>query len=317
MGNFYNKISDLPKCAGRAITVGNFDGIHLGHLAIIKTLCNEADKRGAEPLIITFEPHPREVINPDQAPKLIFLPGEERQALRDAYSGDVLFMPFTEDIRNMTAIEFISDILIKKLSMKAMVSGENNTIGKDRCGDQQRLTHLANELNYDFVIVPHVVIDGQKLSSSAIRKSIAAGEMEAANASLSQPYSISGEVIRGMGLGRKLGYPTANLHYQERKALPKEGVYAAEVIVKGISYGGMMFIGKNYLNPDDAYSVEANILEFDEDIYGEVVTFRPLIFVRANRRMESKEELVEQIDKDKIVIQEILEQKETERACKK
>jgi riboflavin kinase / FMN adenylyltransferase len=317
MGDFYKGISEVKSSSGRAITVGNFDGIHLGHLAIIQGLCDEADKRGLEPLIITFNPHPREVINPDEAPKLIFLPDEEGHALQNVYSGDVLSMPFTEKIRNLTALEFISDVLIKRLSMKALISGENNTIGKDRCGDQQRLAHLAQELDYDFIVIPKVIVDGRKLSSSAIRESIAAGDMQAANSALTQPYSISGEVIRGMGLGRKLGYPTANLHYQERKSLPKEGVYAAEVIVRGVCYGGMMFIGKNYLNPEDAFSVEANILDFDEDIYGEVITFRPLAFVRANRRMSGKEELVKQIDKDKIVIREILEQKETERVCKK
>ncbi len=315
MGNFYTNLSEVSESKGRAITVGNFDGIHHGHLAIIDGLCEEAEKRGLEPLIVTFVPHPREVINPGNAPKLIFLPEEEREALQNAYTGDVLWLPFTEEIRGLTAKEFISEMLIKKLSMKALVSGENNTLGKDRCGDQQRLIELSKQLNYDFIVIPKVVVNGHKLSSSEIRKAIAAGDMDAANKALSQPYSLSGEVIRGMGLGRKLGYPTANLQYPERKALPKEGVYAAHIIVAGHKYGGMMFIGKNHLHPEDALSVEANILNFDQDIYGEHITFQPIAFVRENRRMTSKDELVQQIGKDKIIIEEILQQKETEHVC--
>ncbi len=317
MGHIYTKLSAAPHSPGRVITVGNFDGLHRGHCALLAELVSQANARGLEPLLVTFTPHPREVINPAKAPKLIFLPGEEQEALRNVYQGDVLIMPFTEDVRNLTAREFIADLLIGKLGMKALVSGQNNTIGKDRCGDRQRLEQLSQDLGYDFVIVPPVVINGERLSSSSIRKAIAEGDMEKANSALSQPYSISGEVIRGMGLGRKLGYPTANLNYEERKALPKPGVYATHVIVGGQRYDGMMFIGKNYLNPEDAFSVEANILDFDEDIYGEIVTFQPVAFVRDNRRMSGKEELIEQIGKDKTMIESILEEKETERVCEK
>jgi len=317
MGRIYTQLAELPQSHGRVITVGNFDGLHRGHCALLRELVSQADSRGLEPLLVTFAPHPREVINPAQAPKLIFLPGEEREALAKVYHGDVLIMPFTGDIRNLTAREFIAKILIRKLAMKSLVSGRNNTLGKDRCGDRRRLEQLSQELNYDFVIVPPVVINGQRLSSSVIRAAIAAGDMPAANCALSQPYSISGEVIRGMGLGRKLGYPTANLKYEERKALPKAGVYAAQVIVKDQKYDGLMFIGRNYLNPEAAFSVEANILAFDEDIYGEIITFQPVEFVRGNRRMSSQEELIEQIGRDKTVIESILAEKETERVCEK
>ena len=317
MGHIYTKLFEAPQSSGRVITVGNFDGLHRGHCALLAELVSQADARGLEPLLVTFTPHPREVINPAKAPKLIFLPGEEQEALRNVYQGDVLIMPFTADIRNLTAREFIAELLIDKLAMKALVSGQNNTIGKDRCGDRERLEQLSRELHYDFVIVPPVVINGRRISSSAIREAIANGDMQAANRSLSQPYSISGEVIRGMGLGRKLGYPTANLKYEVRKALPKAGVYATHVIVNGETYDGMMFIGKNYLNPDDAFSVEANILDFDEDIYGEIVTFQPVAFVRDNRRMSSQDELIEQIRKDKTMIESILEKKETEHVCEK
>lgn len=315
MGVVYFGIDEIPPAEARAITVGNFDGFHRGHKAIIDGTLDTARRLEAQPTLLTFRPHPRFIINPDSAPQLILTPEEELETLQQVFPGDILLMTFDDTIRNMTDREFIQSILIDRLSLKALISGETNTLGKNRVGDRSRLEELSSQLGYEFVVIKPVTIKGKALSSTLIRAHIASGELGQANQLLETPYRISGEVIRGMGLGRKLGYPTANLEFNQFKALPREGIYAATVIVDEVSYGGMMFVGKNHLNPQEAFSVEAHILEFDREIYGEIITFLPFEFVRENRPIKTTEELVQQIGKDKIVIESILKKKETSSVC--
>lgn len=315
MGVVYYNIDEVPQAEARAITVGNFDGFHRGHRAIIDGTLQSAERLNARPMLLTFRPHPRFVIDPESAPQLILTPEEELETLRQVFPGEILLMAFDETVRNMTEREFIQSILIDRLSLTALISGETNTLGKDRTGDRPRLEELSGLMGYEFVVIKPVTIDGKALSSTVIRAHIASGELGMANRLLETPYRITGEVIRGMGLGRKLGYPTANLEFNQFKALPKEGVYAATVIVDDVSFGCMMFVGKNHLNPEEAFSVEAHILEFDRDIYGEVITYLPFEFVRENRRIKTNEELIQQIDKDKIAIERILKKKETSSVC--
>ncbi|MFQ5608092.1 MAG: bifunctional riboflavin kinase/FAD synthetase [Candidatus Zixiibacteriota bacterium] len=315
MGAVYYELDEAPHTDSRVISVGNFDGFHVGHKAIIDGVMNSVGPLGAEGLLVTFRPHPRYLIAPESAPQLILTPEEELETLREVFPGDILLMKFDETIRNMSARQFIETILIRRLSLKALVSGENNTIGKDRVGDRDRLRQLSAELGFEFVVVNPVKFDSDVVSSTAIRRFIADGDLPAANRLLETPYRISGEVIRGMGLGRKLGYPTANLEFNQFKALPKEGVYAADVKVNDEVFGCMMFVGRNYLNPEEAFSVEAHILGFDRDIYGDVITYYPFEFVRENLPIRTTDELVEQLGKDKIAIECIMKTKETSGVC--
>ncbi|HSG98638.1 MAG TPA: riboflavin biosynthesis protein RibF, partial [candidate division Zixibacteria bacterium] len=267
-------------------------------------------ERGLQPLLLTFDPHPRSIVRPSQAPRKILTSHEELETLQEAFAGDILVMDFDENVRDMSADRFVRDVLIRTLGMRVLVSGENNTLGKDRQGDAAYLRQHARDHGYEYVVVPAVTDDGETVSSSAIRRYIARGEIEAANRLLLYPYRISGKVIRGLGLGRKLGYPTANIAIHPNKALPREGVYAATVTVGDERFGAMMFVGRNHMDPVESFSVEGNILNFERDIYGERITYWPISFVRENRRFQSQEALIEQIGKDKLVIEEILRKKE-------
>lgn len=315
MGNVYDNLDQLPDSAGRVVTVGNFDGFHRGHLGIMNAALERAQKDNLDLILLTFRPHPREVISPQTMPRLLLTHEEEIDVLRRKFPGDILLLRFDESVRQQTAKEFISETLIKRLRMKVLISGENNTLGKDRCGDSARLEELAKMLDFDFQMAPSILSGSQVISSTLIRKLISEGEIDKAKQLLVEPYYISGEVIRGLGLGRKMGYPTANLDIMGRKLLPKQGVYAAYARVNEERFGAMMFVGVNHLDPDLSYSVEANILDFDRDIYGEVIFYEPLAFIRENRAIRSSEELIRQIKIDKKNIEEELNKEEKSSVC--
>lgn len=316
MGQVFRDASELTAGVRRAITVGNFDGFHRGHRAILNNLTEIAEKRGLEPLLVTFDPHPRTVIRPDLDLKMILTPEEEIQTLSEVFSGDFLVLTFDENMRQLSADSFVREVLISTLGMSVLVSGENNTLGKDRQGDVEFLKAHAAEVGYEFVVTPKVESDGRAVSSSLIRELISKGDISGANRALCRPYRLSGEVIRGLGLGKKLGYPTANLAVDPRKILPGEGVYATRVFVGAERFGGMLFVGKNHMDPQGSCSVEANILDFDRDIYGEVITYEPVAFVRGNKKFNSQQALISQIEKDKEVILDILKQtKENSSDC--
>lgn len=316
MGQVYREISEMPEGVKRAVTVGNFDGFHRGHRAILDTLIQAAQAKDLQPLLLTFNPHPRSVIRPDLQLKMILTPEEEIQTLQEVFSGDILVLTFDENIRELSADSFVREVLIRTLGMSVLVSGENNTLGKNRQGDVEYLKAHASEVGYEFIITPKIELEGRAVSSSLIRERIASGDISGANQALCRPYRLSGEVIRGLGLGKKLGYPTANLAIDARKVLPGEGIYATRVRVGSESFGGMLFVGKNHMDPKGSYSVEANILEFDRDIYGEVITYEPIAFVRGNQKFDSQQALVEQIEKDKEIILNILKRtKENSSDC--
>ncbi|MCH9031099.1 MAG: riboflavin biosynthesis protein RibF [candidate division Zixibacteria bacterium] len=309
-GAVCRNIDDLPHGVGRAISLGSFDGFHLGHQAIVKALVSNASKAGLRPLVITFDPHPRTVINPSKAPRLVMTPNEEIDALRTGYDGDILTLPFDQATRNMSASEFIKGTLIERLGMKALICGENHTIGKNREGDAKRLKELASQLGFEFEVVAPVVVDGKNISSTAIRGLIAEGDIPAANKLMGASYRITGEVVTGIKLGHKIGYPTANIKIDPRKALPREGIYASFVDIGKSRYGAMLFVGVNHLDPQRSFSVEANIFDFDRELYGEIISYIPVSYLRESRPIATSQELKAQLSNDKNEILHILEEKE-------
>lgn len=310
MGAVCRKIDDLPNGIGRAVSLGSFDGFHLGHQAILKALESTAKKTNLLPLIITFDPHPRTVINPSHAPRLVMTPNEEVDALRKRFDGDILTLPFDQATRNMSASEFVKDTLIEGLGMKALICGENHTIGKNREGDAKRLKELAAEMGFEFEVVAPVVVDGTKISSTAIRGLIAEGDIPGANKLMGSSYRITGEVVTGIKLGHKIGYPTANMKIDPRKALPREGIYASFVEIEGSRYGAMLFVGVNHLDPKRSFSVEANIFDFNRELYGQIISYIPVSYLRESRPIATSQELKVQLSNDKKEILHILEEKE-------
>jgi riboflavin kinase / FMN adenylyltransferase len=297
--------------AERVVTIGTFDGVHLGHQTILAKLVEQVQKNKLQPIVVTFDPHPRTLTSPGEMPSLLTTLDERTALISKYFDGDILVLEFNRELMNMPADQFAKVILSDSLGAKSLIVGSDHAFGKDRSGHPQELTEFGKRLGFSVTIVEPATHDGKPISSTRIRKALLAGDLALASAMLGHSYPISGIVERGLGLGRKLGYPTANLHVESMKLLPPQGVYSCCADLDGRKLRGMMFIGDNYLNPERRITVEANLFDFDEDIYDSVLTVYPGFHVRANRRFQSIEDLVAQISEDKrIIMNRMIEEKQ-------
>lgn len=287
-------------------TLGTFDGIHRGHQAILRRVKDSGQELGLNTVLITFDPHPRTVVTPNNVPPLLTTLEEKKKFIPCFFEGTVVLIAFDESIRNMTAEEFVETVVVRRLGARKLIVGHDHAFGKNRGGDITELRRLAGQFGFEVEVVQPVMYGGEPVSSSRIRRAMLENHYEEAIGLLGHEYAIFGTVERGIGLGRKLGYPTANVKYGDHKLLPPEGVYACFVLTGGYEYPGMMFIGQNRFNPAQRVTVEANIFEFDRDIYDEEITVYPTHFVRENRNYDSTAELVGQIAQDKISVLEII-----------
>jgi riboflavin kinase/FMN adenylyltransferase len=287
-------------------TVGTFDGFHRGHASIFERLAAHAEAAGLPAAAITFHPHPRVVVTPDDPPLLLTTPEEKTDILRDHFDGSLVFMKFDDQLRRMTADQFINDILQDRFHIKALVVGYNHSFGHQRSGTADQLADLGKRAGFKVEVVTPVTYQDMPISSSRIRRVIKGGEWEDALQMLGHAYPIRGRVVKGIGQGRSLGWPTINLTWSERKLLPPAGVYACSALADGVDYRGMMFIGVNMLNPQNVISVEAHLFDFDRDLYGADVVLYPSHFIRPNVRFGSPEELSRQIAHDKETVLKLI-----------
>ncbi|MBU8933133.1 MAG: bifunctional riboflavin kinase/FAD synthetase [candidate division Zixibacteria bacterium] len=288
-----------PSSASVIATIGTFDGIHRGHQEIFRRVRMQSEANGTEAVLITFHPHPRMLVTPANVPLLLTTIEEKGKFVPDFFDGKVLILPFNEKLMKTPAVEFVRDTLVERIGIKKLIVGYDHTFGRYRQGDIPALEAMGKDMGFDVEVVEPVLVDGEPVSSTRIRKAILGGNYEDALNLLGHDYAIYGTVERGIGMGHRLGFPTANVKYSDRKLLPVEGVYACRVEVESDCYQGMMFIGRNHLNPQQCISVEANLFEFDHDIYDRQITVYPIRFVRENRKFDSTELLVEQIEQDK------------------
>lgn len=291
-------------------TLGTFDGFHLGHAAIFSQLRKKAEALSLPPVAITFDPHPRVLVTPDDPPRLLTTTDEKIDLLRGQYNGSLVILKFDDRLRRMTADQFAREVLIDKFGIKALVVGHDHSFGHRRTGNIEKLHEIGMREGFDVEVVGPITYRDEPISSSRIRRAITGGQWSEARAMLGHPYSIRGKVIRGLGYGRKMGWPTANIEWSERKLLPSQGVYACMAAVNGDTCQGMMFIGVNMLNPDKTVSVEANLFDFNREIYGADMTVWPMDFIRPNGRFSSTAELSDQIGKDKENIVHMLKNQE-------
>jgi riboflavin kinase / FMN adenylyltransferase len=305
---FLNGLADYDRARqGNVVaTLGTFDGIHRGHQAILKRVKDSGQVLGLNTVLITFDPHPRTVVTPNNVPPLLTTLEEKKKFIPCFFEGTVVLIAFDESIRNMTAEEFVETVVVRRLGARKLIVGHDHAFGKNRGGDINELRRLAGQFGFEVEVVQPVMYGGEPVSSSRIRRAMLENHYEEAIGLLGHEYAIFGTVERGIGLGRKLGYPTANVKYGDHKLLPPEGVYACFVLTGGYEYPGMMFIGQNRFNPAQRVTVEANIFDFDRDIYDEEITVYPTHFVRENRKYDSTAELVGQIAQDKISVLEII-----------
>lgn len=278
---------------------GFFDGVHLGHREVLKTLVSSARERGEEALVITFSQHPRTVLQQD-AGKLRFLttPEEKRLLLESAGAGRVETIPFTREFASLSARDYISELLVKRYGVSSLILGYDNRLGSDRLGAPQ-LRELCAGMGLDARIVPpYRLADGSTVSSTKIRGLIVSGKIEEANAMLGGRYMLSGVVVSGKQLGRTIGFPTANtVCSNPLKLVPGRGVYVTEVTVLGRRYYGMTNVGD---------VIETNIFDFDESIYGLELGLRFITRIRDMRAMNGLEELKKQLSLDRSAAREII-----------
>ncbi|HKK20162.1 MAG TPA: riboflavin biosynthesis protein RibF, partial [candidate division Zixibacteria bacterium] len=249
------------------VTIGTFDGIHRGHQEILRQVQEESRRLGLEPVLITFDPHPRVVVTPENIPLLLTSIEEKEKFIPDFFEGTVLIIEFNESIKELSAEEFIRTILVETVGAKKVIVGYDHAFGKNRSGNIQSLEMYGEKYGYEVDVVGPVLLKNEPVSSSRIRRAIQNNEYHNALELLGHDYAIYGTVERGIGLGRRLGYPTANVRYSIRKLLPAEGVYVCWAQIGDETRDGMMFIGRNHFNPAQRITVEANLFEFDRDIY--------------------------------------------------
>lgn len=292
---FENYTENSPK----VLSLGMFDGVHVGHLSIISLLKKTALEKQFETALLTFWPHPRKVFNPNDDIKLLNTLDEKLDLLEKAHLDVVFLKSFDENFRNLTGEEFVRQILIEKLNVKHIVIGHDHVFGKNKSGNFELLQKLSKELNFEVEQLKAVKDEDSNISSTKIRNCLSDGNIIGANKMLGYHYSISGKVIDGKKLGRTIGYPTANLEINELKLLPKKGAYIVEVYVKNKSYKGMLSIGTNPTVNGEKLTVEVYILDFNEEIYGEEITVKFRDFLHEEIKFESLEKLIERLNEDK------------------
>jgi riboflavin kinase/FMN adenylyltransferase len=294
------------------ITIGNFDGVHIGHLGLFQRVKNLAETFGGESIIITFHPHPIKVLSPSNGPPLI-TPHEQKVQLIEAAGIDVfVVIDFTPEFATMNASDFVQEIIHNKIGARAVVVGPDYRFGHKREGDIPALTRMGRELDFEVHVVPDITLNGVEVSSSTIREFVSGGDLDRARAMLGRDYQVAGRVIRGRDRGgRLLGFPTANLQLID-ELTPKPGVYATEVVIEGKLYDGATNIGYSPTFENGAFSVETHIFDFSGDIYGKTIQVRFIERLREEKTFSGPEELSTQIRKDVRRAKEILAKRRSE-----
>ena len=297
----FNDLNAIAEISNPVVTIGTFDGVHIGHQKILQTLLDEAKRIDGESVLLTFYPHPRMILYPEShGMKLLQTQAEKMEKLSEYGLQNLIIYPFSFDFSRLTALEFVRDILVNKLHVRKIVIGYDHQFGKNREGNIQYLKDIADTYEFEVIEIPAQDIDEVNISSTKIREALLKGDVQRAAVFLGQPYVISGKVVRGRALGRTIGFPTANIEVNsDLKLVPGIGVYAVEVHVEGNAYRGMLNIGKRptIVSTDDVH-LEVHILDFQEDIYDKMITIRFMERVRDEQKFESVEALKEQLQKD-------------------
>ena len=302
-------ITDLNRIKTRfsesILTLGNFDGLHLGHQQLIKMIIQRAEETGSLSMVVTFRPHPLKILAPEKCPPLISI-YEEKIQLFEKLGIDVLVkIPFTIDFSAMEPRDFVKDILCDLLGAKEIFVGYNYRFGKGRKGNIQLLRELGAEFGFSVREVEQVSFEGEVISSTRIRQLLKNGEVEDASRLLGRPYALSGIVVKGDGRGRGLGFPTANIA-SKHAIIPSNGVYAVRLLVRDNFYNGIVNIGMRPTFDTHSLAVEVHIFDFDEDIYGEEITLYFVRKIREEKKFYNADALISQIRKDIITAREIL-----------
>jgi riboflavin kinase / FMN adenylyltransferase len=296
----YKGIEELPSFSNSVITIGTFDGVHQGHRKLIKTLVDEAGKVNGESVIITFDPHPRKIINPAEPLQLINTLKEKIELLSTTGVDHLVVVPFTKKFSELPAEEYISHFLVAKFHPHTIIIGYDHHFGRNRQGNIAFLQERASHYGYELLQISKHTVDEIAISSTRIRDAILSSDIETANKLLGYEYFFEGVVINGSKLGRELGFPTANIEYTyPYKIRLGDGVYAVYVTIDTVQKKGMLSIGNRPTLKDSAMQVEVNIFDFDENIYGKELKISVKKFLRPQEKYADLEELTKQLYLDK------------------
>lgn len=292
---------DYHSNAPLALSLGMFDGVHLGHLSIINTLNLIAKNEDLESAILSFWPHPRKFLNPDDNVKMLNTLEEKLDLLEKSGIQNIFLKTFDEDFRNLTGTEFCEQVLVDTLNVKHIIIGHDHTFGKNKSGNFDLLKSLSTELDFKVNQLEAVQQNDLNISSTKIRIALSEGRIRDANEMLGYNYPLTGKVIHGKKLGRTIGYPTANIDVPINKLLPKSGAYIVEVYFDDQFYKGMLSIGTNPTIDDlnQSLHTEVYILDFDQDIYDQEITVKFRDYLHDEIKFEGLEKLIEKLDLDK------------------
>ncbi len=287
------------------VTLGNFDGVHLGHRAILKATMDRARAAGGTAFAITFEPHPEKFLFPDRAPRLILVPEDKLEFLRLSGLDGVIVFDFTRELSLVPPREFVRDYLLDRIGAREVVIGHSVNFGHKRAGNAAVMVELGRELGFDTAVVGPVKVAGMEVSSTKIRELISTGDMRGAAKLLGRYHFLHGPVVHGRERGRTIGFPTANIQ-SETECIPPDGVYATRVVLEDGAFASITNIGMRPTFNEDARSVEAHIFDFNRDIYGQRVKLELIERIRGEKKFESAEALRKQIAMDLDKAHEIL-----------
>jgi len=299
-------IDSVERLTNSVVTVGTFDGVHEGHKALMETLVERAKTRSARSVVVTFDPHPRTIINSkSDGIKLLTTLRERSEVLESIGVDELVVIPFTRDFSLLTSEQFVKDVIYDKIGISEFVIGYDHHFGKDRSGTIETLKKLGPELGFDIQVVSKKEMGDTTVSSTVVRKEIIEqGDMNRVTELLGRSYMLNALVIHGDERGRTIGFPTANLQPEHPdKALPKNGIYAVKIRVDETWYNGMMNIGVRPTFDGQTKSLEVNIFDFDEMIYGKTVQIRFFDRIRDEKKFSGTNELKEQLGKDKQAVQ--------------
>lgn len=307
----YHSLEEVKFDKNSVVSIGMFDGVHKAHQSIIRQIVEKAKMIQGRSVVVTFEPHPRDVVTHGKRNMEILSTLKEKIQHIEKYHVDSMFIiPFTFEFSRLSFGEFYSRYIIKGTGVSEVVEGYNHQFGRDREGGMNQVVELGKQHNFSVEALAMMKESGVVISSSAIRDALSTGKIPLANSMLGYPYGFTGTVVKGFGRGKKLGYPTANIVLENpKKLVPKIGIYAVRILVEQRWYGGMMSIGHNPTFGDSQdRTIEVNIFDFDKDIYDEEVTVQCLEWTRDEKKFATVDELIAELGRDKVTATKILKQ---------
>ena len=300
-------IPKYDKSRAAVVTIGTFDGVHIGHKKILDRLIRHATKSGLYSTVLTFFPHPRMVLQQDSGLKLLNTLEEKIAILEETGLECLVIHPFTKEFSRLSAEEFVVDNLFKELNAKKVIIGYDHRFGRNRNADIGDLREFGLELGFEVEEIPAQEINEVSVSSTKIRRALEEGDVATANRYLGYPYMLTGKIKKGKGLGRTLNFPTANLKIPEAyKLIPKNGAYVVKSTLDGTTLYGMMNIGVNPTVDGKNQSIEIHFFDYSQDLYGKLVRVDVLHRLRDEQKFDSLDALRQQLDRDKVIAQDYI-----------